>query len=337
MSVYAGALPSGLVVITLIIIGFCVGVIGAFFGVGGAFIATPALNILGFPMAYAIGTDLAHMTGKSVVAALKHKKLGNVDMKAAGLLLIGTLPGVKLGAKAVISLESMGMAEFVLRTIYIALLMVVGSLILRESLSARRGTEWDGTKALLQRKFRLKPIIALKASGIESISIWGVILLGFVTGFLAAFLGVGGGFVRMPGLLYLLGMPTNMAVGTDLLEVLFSGGYGMFLYAREARVDMIAALTMLLGASIGSHLGALATRCVQADSIRLYFALTVLGSGVAVGAKQADLKTLSAGILLFLGTALTGLILYKLARGLRMKDKRCDGSNLRRHGDPAND
>ncbi len=315
--IFAGTMPTSLEAAALVAIGFCVGTAGSFFGVGGAFLVTPALNILGFPMVYAIGTDLAHMTGKSVIATLRHRKLGHVDWKAGGLLLFGTFPGVKLGTIAVMALERAGHTESVLRIVYIILLGTMGTLILVESLSSRNKTEAHGTRALLQRRFRIKPFVSLKTSGIESISVWGVILLGLATGFLSSFLGVGGGFIRMPAMIYLLGMPTKVAVGTDLLEVFFSGGYGAFLYAREGRVDLIAALIMLCGASLGSQLGALATKYVEANRIRFYLAVMILGAGAAVAAKQVGATALSAGILLVLGPSLAGGIIYKLVVGVK--------------------
>jgi len=314
---YAGAIPPFPQAIGLIFVGFTVGVAAAFFGVGGAFLVTPALNILGFPMAYAIGTDLAHMTGKSVIAAIRHRRLGHVDLKAGGLLLVGTLPGVKLGALSIMRLERLGVTEHVVRLAYIVLLVAMGTLMLRECLHEVNGSVRERKNALLWRRFRLKPLVSLKTSGIKGISLWSIILLGFLTGFLASFLGVGGGFIRMPALIYLLGMPTKIAVGTDLLEVLFSGGFGTYLYALQGKVDVIAALIMLVGASVGSHLGALATRHVEPGEIRLYFAFTILASAAAVCSKQAGMTQLSIGVLIMTGSVVSGLILYRLAQGLR--------------------
>ena len=318
---YAGAIPPLPQAAGLIFVGFTVGIAAAFFGVGGAFLVTPALNILGFPMVYAIGTDLAHMTGKSVIAALRHRRMGHVDLKAGGLLLVGTLPGVKLGALSIMRLESLGATENVVRLVYIVLLVSLGSLILRESLREANGSAWDRKSAVLWRRFRLKPLVSLKTSGIEGISLWSLILLGFLTGFLASFLGVGGGFIRMPALIYLIGMPTKIAIGTDLLEVLFSGGYGTYLYALQGKVDVIAALIMLAGASVGSHLGSLATRHVEPGLIRLYFGLMIIGTAAAVASKQAGQARLSIAVLIVLGTFISGVILYKLAQGLRAESK----------------
>ncbi|MCL5105622.1 MAG: sulfite exporter TauE/SafE family protein [Armatimonadetes bacterium] len=317
---YVGTIPTLPMGVALALIGFCVGVAGSFFGVGGAFLVTPALNILGFPMTLAIGTDLAHVTGKSVIATMRHRKLGHIDWKAGALLLLGTFPGVKLGTTAVMALEHINATETVLRFTYIALLTIVGSLILREAMTAR-GECASRNGALLQRWLKVKPLVSLPKSGIKSVSVWGVVLLGLATGFLSAFLGVGGGFIRMPALLYLVGMPMRIAVGTDLLEVAFSGGYGAFLYAREGRVDLIAAVVMLLGASVGSQLGALATRYVESEKIRFYLAVMVLGSAAAVLAKQLGQVVVSAVVLWTLALSLAGLIIWKLVAGIRADKK----------------
>lgn len=313
---YVGSYHSPLEALVLAFLGFCVGVSSSFFGVGGAFLVTPALNILGFPMAYAIGTDLAHMTGKSIVATLQHRKMGNVDMAAGLLLLLGTLPGVRLGATAIMALEKLHATEWVVRGVYALILTYVGLYVLRESLAWAK-TKKDGRNRCLFARLRIPPMVRLRVSGIESISVWGMVLLGLATGFVAGFLGVGGGFIRMPALIYLAGMPTRVAVGTDLLEVIMSGGYGAFLYAREGRVDLIAALIMLVGASVGSQLGAQATRFVEETRIRAYLGVTMLGSAAAVVAKQLGQQVVSVGILAVLGPSLAGLIIYRLIAGRR--------------------
>lgn len=328
---YVGTLPELPGAAALVLLGFCVGLAGSFFGIGGAFLVTPALNILGFPMAYAIGTDLAHMTGKSLVATIRHRRLGHVDPVAAGLLLIGSLPGVQLGALSVMRLERLGSTEPVLRVTYVILLAIIGGALARESWLGRARPGEYRARAPLQRWLQIPPAVPLRVSGIESVSAWGVVALGAATGFLAGFLGVGGGFIRMPAMLYLLGMPTRVAVGTDLVEVLFSGAYGTFLYALEGRVDVLAALTMLVGASVGSHLGALATRVVDQETIRGYLAITVLGSAAAVALRQAGLKRPSAVLLLVLAVSVAGLILYQLAQGIR-SGRQVEGAGARHGG-----
>ncbi|MDO8586212.1 MAG: sulfite exporter TauE/SafE family protein [Armatimonadota bacterium] len=298
----------------LLTIGFTVGVCGGFFGVGGAFIVTPALNVLGFPMVYAIGTDLAHMAGKSVVGTMKHYRLGNIDFRAAGLLLIGTTPSVRLGVAAVHELERHGKTDVYVRVVYIGLLLAIASFMFLD-MRRQRGPHKTGARKRI--RLSIPPMISLPRSGIDSVSVWTVICIGALTGFLAGFLGVGGGFIRMPALLYLVGMPAKIAVGTDLVEVLFSGGYGSYLYGRAGQVDITAALIMLVGAALGANLGALATHYAKAARIKRLFSFTILGTAIAVLMKQVGL-TIPAAIMLFaLGLGMAGAIIRALVVGIR--------------------
>lgn len=310
----------------LVFVGFVVGVCGGFFGVGGAFIATPALNILGFPMTYAIGTDLAHIMGKSIMSTALHRRLGNVDVRAALILVAGTVPGVELGAQAVMALERQGLDEGIVRWTYIVVLVFIATLMLREYREYQRwrsaggdddraGPWQPGWLWRAARTVRLRPIISLPVSGIPAISAWVLVAVGLTTGFLAGFLGVGGGFIRMPALLYVVGMPTSVAVGTDLLEILFSATYGTLSYALKGRVDLMAALFMLSGAAVGSQLGVMAT-CFARYRIRFYFALTMLLTAVAVLLKHLGYKAAATGLLFFTGGGMSFLIIGVLVGGL---------------------
>lgn len=284
----------------LILLGFTVGVIGGFFGVGGAFMVTPALNVFGFPMAYAIGTDMAHIAGKSIVSTFKHRKFGNVDMKLALLMIIGTVVGIELGATLILWLEKIGHIGPIVRITYMCLLFGLGSFMLYEYLTATRkavrhaaahgGEEppadvGKSKLALYMQSIQLRPMVHLKVSGFH-ISVWVIIGMGVVTGFLAGFLGVGGGFIRMPALMYIIGAPTKVAVGTDLFEVMVTGAYGAFSYALKGRVELVAAIIMLVGAAIGAQLGATATLYARGTIIRLYFAITMLAGGASVVLKH---------------------------------------------------
>lgn len=276
----------------LILLGFTVGVIGGFFGVGGAFMVTPALNVFGFPMAYAIGTDMAHIAGKSIVSTFKHRKFGNVDMKLALLMIIGTVVGIELGATLILWLEKIGRIGPIVRVTYMFLLFGLGGFMLYEYMNGMRravkhaaaDTNQDAGKsklALWMQSIKLRPVVYLKVSGFH-ISVWVIIGMGLVTGFLAGFLGVGGGFIRMPALMYIIGAPTKVAVGTDLFEVMVTGAYGAFSYALKGRVELLAAMIMLLGAAMGAQLGATATLYARGTIIRLYFSITMLAGGTSV-------------------------------------------------------
>ena len=158
----------------LVLLGFTVGVIGGFFGVGGAFMVTPALNVFGFPMAYAIGTDMAHIAGKSIVATAKHRKYGNVDMRLGLLMIVGTAIGIEGGATAIMWLEKVGRVDYVVRITYMVLLFGLSGYMFYEYYSLTKGTATAskpvsdaGTSglALKMQKLHIPPMIHLKVSG----------------------------------------------------------------------------------------------------------------------------------------------------------------------------
>jgi len=317
----------------LVLLGFIVGTLSGFFGVGGAFIMTPALNILGFPIVYAIGTDLALMLGSSTVATIRHFRFGNVDIRLGIYMVLGTIVGVWLGKELVFFLLASGDAEMVIRLIYIILLFSLSAFmvydyitfITRPHLQANKpNTESRGTHLSRRlRQIKLRPMVKLPASGIRQISLWVPLSIGVITGFLASFLGVGGGFIRMPALIYGLGVPTSVAVGTDLFEIIFSSAFGAFLYAMEGKVILLAAMILLLGASLGAQVGSYATRYVRGMRVRLYFALTIFFAGVSVTLKQLGvwhdiplLSTIAGYLIVGVATIMMMIIVVKLILGL---------------------
>jgi len=269
-------------------IGFLVGVLGGFFGVGGGFIAGPLMFWAGVPMNFVVGTDLAHMTGKSIVAAKRHRALGHVDVKLGLVMVMGTIPGIEGGARVIEALKVVGAVDVVIGLAYVLILLTVSFFTAWESLRALRTIRADrlaiqevlGFKSIARRvhSVDLPPMISFPASGIASISLWAVLGVGFVTGLLAGFLGVGGGFVRMPMLVYLIGIPTHVAVGTDLFEIVISAGFGTLTHAVKGNVDVLMALVMHTGAALGAQIGAVSTRFFAGPRIRLLFSgLPLLG------------------------------------------------------------
>lgn len=270
-------------------IGFLVGVLGGFFGVGGGFIAGPLMFWAGVPMNFVVGTDLAHMTGKSIVAAKRHRALGHVDVKLGLVMVMGTIPGIESGARVIEALKVVGAVDVVIGLAYVLILLTVSFFTAWESLRALRTIRADrlaiqevlGFKSIARRvhSIDLPPMISFPASGIASISLWAVLGVGFVTGLLAGFLGVGGGFVRMPMLVYLIGIPTHVAVGTDLFEIVISAGFGTLTHAVKGNVDVLMALVMHTGAALGAQIGAVSTRFFAGPRIRLLFSgLPLLGA-----------------------------------------------------------
>jgi uncharacterized membrane protein YfcA len=290
-------------VLLLILIGFCVGVLGGFFGVGGGWIVTPALNIFGFHMAFAIGTDLANIFGQSIGATKKHHKMGNIDWKLGSYSIIVSIIGLEIGSQVVLILEKAGDVGSIVRWCYLFLMFGLSSLMFYDYFVLNPKNLRNSSKDIVNQpdtgqkinrsklaeklhKINLPPMISFPASGIKSVSLWIILLIFLFTGFLSGFLGVGGGFIRMPALVYLIGVPTVIAVGTDLMSILFSGAYGCFTYAVKGRVEFIAALIMLIGASIGAQIGATAVKYIKGYGIRLLFAIMIVFAGCSIALEQ---------------------------------------------------
>ena len=322
----------------LIILGIGVGIIGGFFGMGGAWMVTPGLNILGFPMAFAIGTDIAQMAGKSLISTMRHGRFGNVDYKLGFIMLFGTIAGFEVGAQMIMWLEQIGAVDKVVRWIYLILLGLIAWMIFADVAKRRAkekaareagrsidklatGIEWHKTL----HKIKIPPMVHLQGAGITC-SAWLPILVSFFTGWMAGILGIGGGLIRMPALIYLVGCPTHIAVGTDLFEVMISGLYGAGSYAYKGRVELLAAIIMLIGAAVGAQVGTVATKYIKGYGIRVAFGLAVIGCFVSVLLKLlpsyipsiANICSISATILILgLVSALAIYITVKMVHGAK--------------------
>lgn len=290
----------------LVLIGFSVGVIGGFFGMGGAWMVTPGLNILGFPMAFAIGTDIAHIAGKSMISTIRHSKFGNVDYKLGIVMLAGTMVGIEIGAQIVMYLERIGLVGSVVRWVYVVVLAIIALMVFADYAKATskrkrgevgehgaEGFTWYKT----MHRINIPPMMHFKAAGITC-SMWLPVVVSLLTGVLAGFLGIGGGLLRMPALVYLIGCPTHIAVGTDLFEVMISGLYGAFTYTLKGRIEIVAVFVMLTGAAIGAQIGTVATKYAKGYGIRLAFGLAVLACMVSIILKQYKMGDAAAVVIL---------------------------------------
>ena len=281
----------------LVAVGFLIGILGGFFGVGGSFIAGPALRLMGVDWNYAVGTDLAHIVGKSIVAARQHRTLGNVDLKLGLIMAIGTIGGAEGGAQAIQALKRAGNVNTVVSWVAIVVYFSISIFMLWESqktLRSRKGRSQNAaepkadhsafgpvTKRIQQ--IRVWPMVSLPTSGIQEISLWIILLVALVGGFFSGFLGGGAGYIRMPAMVYLLGVPTHVAVGTDLFEVVISASYGTFTHALKGNVDIMIALVMHTGAAIGAQIGATATEYFHGPKIRLAFVpLPLIGAAIVI-------------------------------------------------------
>jgi uncharacterized membrane protein YfcA len=288
--------------IYLVVVGFVIGILGGFFGVGGSFIAGPALRLLGVDWNYAVGTDLAHIVGKSIVAARRHRTLGNVDLKLGLIMAIGTIAGAEGGAQAIQALKRAGNVNTVVSWVAIFVYFSISIFMLWESRKTLKSHEGrsrrlSDAKAAESKAdhsafgpvtkkiqgIRIWPMVSLPTSGIQEISLWIILLVAVVGGFFSGFLGGGAGYIRMPSMVYVLGIPTHLAVGTDLFEIVISASYGTFTHAIKGNVDILIALVMHTGAVIGAQIGVVATQYFAGPKIRLAFVpLPLIGVAIVI-------------------------------------------------------
>ena len=286
----------------LVVVGFVIGILGGFFGVGGSFIAGPALRLMGVDWNFAVGTDLAHIVGKSIVAARKHRTLGNVDLKLGMIMAVGTIGGAEGGAQLIQALKRAGNVNTVVSWVAIVVYASISIFMLWESHTTlklhkrrSRGTVSDtkaaakadhsafGTVTKKIQRIRVWPMVSLPTSGIEEISLWTIIVVAVIGGFFSGFLGGGAGYIRMPSMVYVLGIPTHLAVGTDLFEIIISASYGTFTHAIKGNVDILIALVMHTGAVIGAQIGVVATQYFAGPKIRLAFVpLPLIGAAIVI-------------------------------------------------------
>jgi len=316
--------------------GLLVGILFGFFGMGGSFLVTPALLILGYKSTVAVGSGMAFVFGTSVIATLKHRDLGQVDYKLGVLMIVGTATGIEVGKEIVLHLQEMGLAGSIISAVYVLLLGGIGALVTYESISGGDGgtlehdvdenadLDEEEIPEIAQKiqSYRIPPMISLR--GGITVSLWMILLVAFATGLLSGFLGVGGGFIRMPALFYLVGVPVPIAVGTDLFEIIFSGGIGSFLYAQAGGVNLGIVIPLLAGSALGARLGSAATSIVDEDEIKVYFGVMLLLGSVAVAIKEIggayDIEILrTASIVVILGAAVlvAGAVVYSSVQSLR--------------------
>ncbi len=310
-------------VLLLVLLGVAVGVLGGFFGMGGAWMVTPALNIFGFPMPFAVGTDLCHMAGKSIISTRRHAKFGNVDAKLGLTMLAFDVVGIEIGARVVMFLERVGLAGPVIRWVYVVFLFLIGTLVFydyfkKRALERRSGRAQPDQPAVrwhvTLHRINLPPLVTFNVAQVRC-SMWLPALVGLLVGMLAGFLGIGGGLLMMPALVYLIGCPTYVAVGTDLFTVMLSGFYGAFTYSLKGRVELLAVLFMLLGAAPGAQIGTIATKYVRGYGIRLMFGLTVVCAMISVMLKQLGWNVLASWFVMGGVSTMTLVVVVGMVRG----------------------
>jgi uncharacterized membrane protein YfcA len=280
----------------LALVGLTVGIVGGFIGVGGGYMVTPALIVFGFPGYMASGIDMTHICGKGLVSTVRHRQLGNIDWTLALSMIAGTMLGVELGVRLLVYFKHLGISGVVLLVTSVALMF---TLFLYTQIETNRAhkkmEEMEKAGEELGRELQtsnlpkifqsipLAPIVRCRTARVI-VSMWVIVLVGMVTGVLAGFLGVGGGFIRVPALVYVVGASTHIAVGTDLVEIVVSGAYGALRHSIEGNVDMMAVIFMIVGAMFGAQVGSIATSYVRGPAIRyiLSYSLILATLGAAL-------------------------------------------------------
>ena len=264
-----------------------VGFLSGLFGVGGGFLMTPLLIFFGIPPAVAVSTEANQIVASSVSGVLAHMRRGNVDFKMGGILMVGGVIGSSLGVALFYFLQSIGQIDLVIQLSYVVFLGIIGSLMLTESVrtiirsrkpGAVRGKlhqhNWLHGLPLKMRFRRSK----LYISAILPLA------LGAFVGILAAIMGVGGGFIMVPAMIYLLGMPTSVVVGTSLFQIIFVTANITLLQSIQTQtVDFLLAGLLLFGAVIGAQFGSRAGALLRGEQLRGLLALIVLAVCIKIG------------------------------------------------------
>jgi uncharacterized membrane protein YfcA len=283
-------LPVALTSINIFIpvgLGLAVGLLSGLFGVGGGFLMTPLLIMFGIPSTVAAATDSNQIVAASTSGTYAHWKVGNVDFKMGIHLLIGGFIGGLLGVQAIKILKATGNADFVIKMTYVLMLGIVGAYMFIESLSSLKKKKIEERVQKRESGFsRFLQSLPLQThyekSGVTHSMILPLLFGGFV-GVLAAVMGVGGGFLMVPVMVYILRMPMHVVVGTSLFQILFNCIEVTFLQAyTNHTVDFILAVLLLLGSTIGAQVGAVFGRKLKGEQLKIILAVIVLAVTVKI-------------------------------------------------------
>ncbi len=336
----------------IVMLGFIGGVLSGFIGSGGAFFMTPGMMNLGVPGVVAVGSNITHKFGKAMMGSKKHGEMGHVDKKLGAFLILTSFAGIRLAVWINSMLFKGGggshgegggnaASNLYISLVFACILSLVAVSMLWDALKSRRqtGTDTEGpSKRLVEYFSRLKlyPMIYFPVGDV-TISLWLLIAVGLATGYLAGTIGVGG-FIGVPAMIYVFGVPTAVAAGTELYLAMFMGGFGALNYALEGLVDIRLTMLMYLGSLIGIYLGAYGTTVVKEVVIRfvtgVIILLCVLSRGIAIPMYLRQMGLISidpswdvyfnsaSKVLLFVsGITGTSIILYNVFKAYRRRNR----------------
>ncbi|WP_444667227.1 sulfite exporter TauE/SafE family protein [Cereibacter changlensis] len=261
-------------------LGGIVGFMSGMFGVGGGFIITPLLFFIGIPPAVAVATGANQVVASSISGVLAQLKRKAVDFRMGLVLLVGGMFGSAIGIWVFARLSVLGQVDLFVQLAYVFFLGLVGALMLQESLRSLRRSKKPGQPVKRSHVHtwvhRLPFKVKFRASGLY-ISVIPPMMVGGLVGFLAAIMGVGGGFIMVPAMIYLLGMPTKVVIGTSLFQIIFVTAFTTVMHAVTSQtVDMVLALLLIIGGVIGAQIGARLGVRLKAEQLRILLALLVL-------------------------------------------------------------
>lgn len=289
MGIYLPIAEMSVNVFVLLAMGAAVGFLSGMFGVGGGFLITPLLIFYNIPPAVAVATGANQVIAASFSGALAHFKRGTLDLKLGTVLLAGGIVGSTLGIYVFALLRDLGQLDLFISLLYVALLGTVGGLMLVESVNAIRVARGTGAAPTLKRPgqhnwiHRLPLKMRFRASKLF-VSVMPVLGLGAGIGFLSSIMGVGGGFIMVPALIYLLKVPTNVVVGTSLFQVVFVSAFTTIVHASTNQtVDIILAFVLMVGGVAGAQYGAKAGQRLRGEQLRALLALLVLAVALRLG------------------------------------------------------
>ena len=272
-------------VFVLFFMGAAVGFLSGMFGVGGGFLITPLLIFYNIPPAVAVATGANQVIASSFSGALTHFKRGTLDVKLGSLLVVGGIAGAGVGIYVFVLLRELGQLDLIVSLLYVVFLSTVGGLMLYESLQAMRRTragQLSNLKKPGQHNWvhRLPFKMRFRASKIY-VSIIPVLVLGGAIGFLSSIMGVGGGFIMVPAMIYLLKVPTNVVIGTSLYQIVFVTAFTTVMQATTNQsVDIVLAMLLMTGGVIGAQYGARIGQKLRGEQLRALLAMLVLAVGL---------------------------------------------------------
>ena len=288
MQIYLPIAEVSVNIFLLLGIGGGVGVLSGMFGVGGGFLMTPLLFFIGIPPAVAVATGANQIVASSISGVLAHFRRKTVDVRMGTVLLLGGMLGAAAGVKVFAALKAMGQVDLLVTLFYVVFLGTIGGLMFMESLSAILNARRSGPapQAVRKRRDRMSALplkMRFRTSGLY-ISVIPPFLVGAAVGVLSAIMGVGGGFVMVPAMIYLLGMPTKVVVGTSLFQIIFVTGFATLMHATTTySVDVVLAMFLLVGGVLGAQLGTRIGAQMKAEQLRILLALLVLSVCLKLG------------------------------------------------------